>query len=213
MKSLVLAATVYAMFSFITPARAESGPDYRTEKPDNMPIATFAGGCFWCTESEFRPLPGVLFTIVGYTGGQMESPTYDDISTGQTGHAEALEVYFDPEKTTYTALVEHFLTRAHDPTELNQQWVDKGTQYRSAIFYHNEKQKQQAHAVIDRLSTEKYFKKPIVTELAPAGPFWIAEDYHQNYYDKYRETYGQTHRRVEAKKLMQKEREKERQRR
>lgn len=210
MKSLVLAATVCAMFSLITPARAADGPDFRKEKPDNMPVATFAGGCFWCTESEFRPLSGVLFTIVGYTGGKMENPTYDDISTGQTGHAEALEIYFDPAKITYSALVEHFLTRAHDPTELNRQWVDEGTQYRSAIFYHNDEQKQQAQAVIDRLSAEKYFKKPIVTALVPAGPFWIAEEYHQNYYDKYRETYGQTHRRVEAKKLMKKEREKER---
>ena len=198
------------MFSLFTPARAAAGPDYQHKKPESCAIATFAGGCFWCTESEFRPLPGVLFIVVGYTGGSFPNPTYDDISTGTTGHAEALEIYFDPQKITYEQLVEHFLKRAHDPTELNQQWVDVGTQYRSAIFYHDEPQKAAAQAVINRLTAEGYFKRAIVTSLAPAVTFWPGEDYHQNYYDRYRETYGQAHGRIAAKKLMKETREKER---
>lgn len=210
MKSLVLAVAVFTMFSIFSPARAEPGPDYLKNRPEGMPVATFAGGCFWCIESEFRPLPGVLFTIVGYSGGKTENPTYEDVSTGKTGHAEALEIYFDPQKITYEALVEHFLKRAHDPTELNRQWVDQGTQYRSAIYYHDEEQHKAAQELIDRLTTEKYFRKPIVTEVKPAETFWAAEEYHQNYYDRYKETYGKNHRRVEAKKEIKKQREKER---
>ena len=206
----ILAVIFLVMFSFFSPARAEAGPDYLQEKPLNTPVATFAGGCFWCTESEFRPLPGVLFIIVGYTGGHKENPTYEDVSTGKTGHAEALEIYFDPQKITYEQLVEHFLKRAHDPTELNKQWVDVGTQYRSGIYYHDEEQHKIARSVIDRLTAERYFKRSIVTEVKPASTFWPAEEYHQNYYERYRETYGQTHRRVEAKQVMKKEREKER---
>lgn len=198
-----------AMFSISSPARAQAGPDYMLRKPEaGTPVATFAGGCFWCIESEFRPLPGVLFTIVGYTDGQSQNPTYDEVSTGESGHAEAIEIYFDPAKITYQALVEHFLMRAHDPTERNKQWVDVGTQYRSGIYYHDATQQQVAVAVIQRLSDEQYFKKPIVTEVKPAAIFWPAEEYHQNYYERYRETFGQNHRRVDAKKELKKEREK-----
>jgi methionine-S-sulfoxide reductase len=207
---LIMTVAFLAMFSMFSPARAEAGPDYLKEKPTNTPVATFAGGCFWCTDSEFRPLPGVLFIIVGYTDGHTQNPTYEDVSTGKTGHAEGMEIYFDPQKITYEQLVQHFLTRAHDPTEKNKQWVDEGTQYRSGIYYHNEEQHKIAQSVIDRLTTEKYFKRPIVTELKPASTFWPAEEYHQNYYDRYRETYGQNHRRVEAKKALKKQREKER---
>lgn len=200
-----------SMFSMPSPAWAAAGPDYLNSKPaDSTPVATFAGGCFWCTESEFRPLPGVLFIIVGYTGGHTQNPTYEDVSTGKTGHAEAMEVYFDPDKTSYEQLVEYFLTRAHDPTELNRQWVDEGTQYRSGIYYHDEEQRRVAQGVIDRLTQEAYFKRPIVTELKPASTFWPAEEYHQNYYERYRETYGQNHRRVDAKKALKKARDKAR---
>lgn len=205
-----LAVAILTMFSLITHAHAKDGPDYLKAKPDNVPVATFAGGCFWCIESEFRPLPGVLFTIVGYTGGHTDQPTYEDISSGRTGHAEAIEVYFDPEKITYEQLVEHFLTRAHDPTELNRQWVDVGTQYRSAIFTHNDEQVAAARGVIKKLTDERYFKKPIVTEIKPANAFWIAEDYHQNYYERYKEVNGEEHRRISAKKEMKKQKEKER---
>lgn len=200
-----------SMFSMSSPAWAAAGPDYLNSKPaDSTPVATFAGGCFWCTESEFRPLPGVLFIIVGYTGGHTQNPTYEEVSTGKTGHAEAMEVYFDPDKTSYEQLVEYFLTRAHDPTELNRQWVDEGTQYRSGIYYHDEEQRRVAQGVIDRLTQEAYFKRPIVTELKPASTFWPAEEYHQNYYERYRETYGQNHRRVDAKKALKKARDKAR---
>ncbi len=198
------------MFSLFTPAQVTKGPDYRKERPEASPVATFAGGCFWCTESEFRPLPGVLFTVVGYTGGTLKNPTYEDIGTGKTGHAEALQIYFDPQKITYEQLVEHFLKRAHDPTELNKQWVDMGTQYRSAIFYHDETQHKTAQAVIAKLTAEKYFKRPIATQISPAETFWPGEEYHQNYYERYRETYGQMHRRLAAKKMMRIEREKDR---
>lgn len=200
-----------SMFSMSSPAWAAAGPDYLNSKPaDSTPVATFAGGCFWCTESEFRPLPGVLFIIVGYTGGHTQNPTYEEVSTGKTGHAEAMEVYFDPDKTSYEQLVEYFLTRAHDPTELNRQWVDEGTQYRSGIYYHDEEQRRVAQGVIDRLTQESYFERPIVTELKPASTFWPAEEYHQNYYERYRETYGQNHRRVDAKKALKKARDKAR---
>lgn len=215
MKSLiasVMGTVIFlAMFSIFNFSRAEAGPDYMKEKPAaGTAVATFAGGCFWCTESEFRPLPGVLFIVVGYTGGHTEQPTYEDVSTGQTGHAEAMEIYFDPAKVSYEALVEHFLMRAHDPTELNRQWVDAGTQYRSGIYYHDAEQQRVAQGVIQRLTDTHYFKKPIVTEVKPAGVFWPAEEYHQNYYERYQETYGQVHRRVEAKKELKKKREMER---
>lgn len=206
-----LAVAFLAMFSIFSPAWAEAGPDYLNKKPPtDTPVATFAGGCFWCTESEFRPLPGVLFIVVGYTDGHTQNPTYEDVGTGQTGHAEAMEIYFDPDKISYEDLVLHFLTRAHDPTELNQQWVDEGTQYRSGIYYHDEEQHRIAQGTIDKLTAEKYFKRAIVTEVKPATTFWPAEEYHQNYYERYRETYGQNHRRIDAKKALKKAREKER---
>ncbi len=205
-----LAVAFLAMFSIFSPIRAEAGPDYLDAKPQSAPVATFAGGCFWCTESEFRPLPGVLFIIVGYTDGHTQNPTYEDVSTGKTGHAEGMEKYFDPAKISYEQLVEHFLMRAHDPTELNKQWVDEGSQYRSGIYYHDAEQQRTAQSVIDRLTAERYFKRPIVTEVKPATTFWPAEEYHQNYYERYRETYGQDHRRIDAKKAMKKEREKDR---
>lgn len=193
------------MFSIFNFAKAQAGPDYLKEKPaSGAAVATFAGGCFWCTESEFRPLPGVLFIVVGYTDGTTPNPTYEEVSTGNTGHAEAMEIYFDPAKTTYEALVEHFLTRAHDPTTRDKQWVDEGTQYRSGIYYHDETQKDVALAVIKRLTDTKYFKNPIVTTVKPATMFWPAEEYHQNYYERYQETYGQAHRRVTAKKRNEK---------
>lgn len=194
------------MKSPIAPAtQMETGFSDPDKKPLDSPVATFAGGCFWCTESAFRPLPGVLFILVGYTGGHTQNPTYEEVCTGKTGHAEALEVYFDPAITSYETLLTHFLTRAHNPTELNRQWVDVGSQYRSGIYYHDEDQRCLAQNVIARLETERFFPHPIVTEIKPAGMFWIAEDYHQNYYERYRETYGQNHSRITAKDTRYKE--------
>lgn len=178
-----------------TPTTAEIKTE-NTERPADKPVATFAGGCFWCIESEVKDFPGVIFTRVGYTGGANDNPSYNQITTGKTGHAEAVQIYYDPDITNYRALLEYFLTKAHDPTQLNRQWVDVGTQYRSAIFYHDEIQKAEAEAYIAKLTEQKRFKKPIVTEVVPAETFWDAEEYHQNYYEKYEEKYGVKHRRL-----------------
>ncbi len=176
------------------------GKDLAMTKPDNYPIATLAGGCFWCMESEIRAVDGVLFTRVGYMGGTTENVTYEQVTTGKTGHAEVVEVTFDPAKITYKKLIALFLTKWHDPTQLNRQGVDVGTQYRSAIFTHDETQKTEAASVIAALTTEKKFSKPIVTTIEPAATFWTGEDYHQQYYEKYRDKTGQDHIRVILKK-------------
>jgi methionine-S-sulfoxide reductase len=162
-------------------------------KPEGFPVAIFAGGCFWCTESEYRAQPGVLFTRVGYIGGHMDNPKYDDTHDSKSGHAEAVEVTFDPAKTSYKKLVEYFMTEAHDPTQLNRQGPDVGTQYRSAIFYTDDEQKKIARSVIEELTAQKKYDKPIVTTLEPAEKFWVAEDDHQQYYEKYEQKTGQPH--------------------
>ncbi|PZQ47464.1 MAG: peptide-methionine (S)-S-oxide reductase [Micavibrio aeruginosavorus] len=161
--------------------------------PPQAPYATFAAGCFWCVESEFRRLDGVLFTRAGYEGGLTKNPSYQDVCTGRTGHAEAVEIYYDPKIITYRALLMHFLELAHDPTDLNGQGVDRGTQYRSAIFYADEDQKEQAQKAIADVSAGGRWKKPIVTTLEPQGPFWPAEEYHQQYYEKYEGKQGVQH--------------------
>ena len=168
----------------------------KTTQPDNLPIATLAGGCFWCLESEFRALEGVVYTVSGYSGGKTENPTYDDITTGKTGHAEVTDIYYDPDKITYRELLDYFLTKAHDPTQLNRQGVDKGTQYRSAIFYHDEEQKEIAEQAIAETNKAGVWKDPIVTTLEPLSKFWPAESYHQQYYEKYEEAHGRPHIRV-----------------
>ncbi len=145
-----------------------------------MEKAIFAGGCFWGMEELFRQLPGVTDTEVGYTGGQLKNPTYHDMKTGTTGHAEALEITFDPSVISYRQLL-RFLFKIHDPTTPNRQGNDRGSQYRSAIFYANDAQKQEAQAVIDAANASGKWPGNIVTELEPAGTFYIAEDYHQDY--------------------------------
>ncbi len=142
--------------------------------------ATVAAGCFWGTEEYFRKLPGVLETKVGYTGGTLKNPTYKDTTTGTTGHAEALEIRFDSSKLSYKDLLIHFF-KMHDPTTSNQQGNDRGTQYRSAIFYHGQQQKKDAEAVMKRVEDSKAWNAKLSTELAPAGTFYPAEDYHQKY--------------------------------
>ncbi|MBG78413.1 MAG: peptide-methionine (S)-S-oxide reductase [Alphaproteobacteria bacterium] len=171
-----------------------------TQQPKGYPIATLAGGCFWCTESEYRALDGVLYTRVGYMGGKTKSPTYQQISTGTTGHAEIVEVTYDPEKIPYADLLRFFLTKAHNPTQLNRQGVDVGTQYRSAIFYHNAAQKEAAMQAIKDAEASGQYNAPIVTAIEPASTFWPAEDYHQQYYEKYEEQNGRKHLRVILKK-------------
>lgn len=172
------------------------GDNLMTERPEGYPVATLAGGCFWCVESEFRAMNGVLYTIVGYTQGELDNPTYKDITTGKTGHVEAIEVVYDPDKISYEDIVLYFLTKAHDPTQLNRQGVDVGTQYRSGIYYHSEEQKQIAEKLIEQVNQSGQYKDLIVTEIKPADTFWVGEEYHQQYYEKYQEETGQPHIRV-----------------
>jgi peptide-methionine (S)-S-oxide reductase len=148
-----------------------------------MALATFAAGCFWGVEEAFREIPGVISTTVGYTGGTMKSPTYQDVCSGRTGHAEALEVEFDPARVSYLELLAMFW-KSHDPTTLNRQGPDVGSQYRSAIFYHDAEQEKEARESKALLEKEKIFKRPIVTEITPATEFYRAEDYHQRYFER-----------------------------
>jgi peptide methionine sulfoxide reductase msrA/msrB len=147
----------------------------------NLREATFAGGCFWCTEADFEKLPGVVKVISGYTGGNKENPTYEEVSSGTTGHVEAVQVYYDPSKITYEQLLDYFWKHV-DPTDAGGQFVDRGSQYRSAIFYHDEEQKRLAEKSKEALSKSGRFNKPIVTEILKFTKFYEAEDYHQDYY-------------------------------
>jgi peptide-methionine (S)-S-oxide reductase len=144
-------------------------------------VATLAGGCFWCLDAAFRQLRGVRDVVSGYTGGRVPAPSYEAVCTGATGHAEAVQVHFDPQAITYRDLLDVFFT-IHDPTTLNRQGADVGTQYRSAIFYHTPEQHQTAEAVMRELTQARVWPNPLVTELRPAETFYRAEDYHQDYY-------------------------------
>jgi peptide-methionine (S)-S-oxide reductase len=144
-------------------------------------IATFAGGCFWCVEADFDKVPGVISTTSGYTGGQVANPSYEQVSRGGTGHAEAVEIAFDPSKVSYQKLLDVFWHNV-DPLAKDYQFCDHGRQYRSAIFYHDDEQRRLAEA--SKAEVAKRFKQPIATEIVPAGSFYKAEDYHQDYYLK-----------------------------
>lgn len=146
-------------------------------------IATFAAGCFWGVEAKFRMIPGVEDAIVGYSGGKTENPTYKEVCTDRTGHAEVVQVTFDPKKVSYETLVEAFW-HIHDPTQMNRQGPDVGTQYRTAIFFHTPEQEAIAKKSKAALNASRKFSKPIATEITPAGPFWKAEEYHQRYLEK-----------------------------
>ena len=145
--------------------------------------AIFAAGCFWGVEEKFTKVPGVIATRVGYTGGHFEEPTYKDVCSYKTGHAEAIEITFDPSKVSYDELLEIFWA-IHDPTTLNRQGPDVGTQYRSAVFYIDLEQKEKAIDSKMKLEASKRFKNPIVTQIVPASDFWEAEEYHQQYNEK-----------------------------
>ena len=149
----------------------------------NEKIATFAGGCFWCTEADFEKVPGVVKVISGYTGGQKENPTYEEVSSGKTGHLEAIQVFYDPSKITYEGLLTAFW-RHIDPTDPGGQFVDRGGQYRSAIFYHDEEQKQLAEKSKEAVGQSGKFNKPLATEILKFTKFYNAEEYHQDYYKK-----------------------------
>lgn len=151
---------------------------------NSQAIATLGGGCFWCTEAVFQQIRGISKIESGYSGGQVHQPTYEQICTGKTGHAEVVRLAFDPAVISYTDILDIFFT-IHDPTTLNRQGADSGTQYRSVIFYHDEAQKLAAQNTIKKMSS--IWDDPIVTELSPAPQFYLAEDYHQNYYRQHPE--------------------------
>jgi peptide-methionine (S)-S-oxide reductase len=157
-----------------------------------MERATLAAGCFWHTEAALCGLKGVTSTTVGYTGGKIRNPTYEQVCTGRTGHAEALQVEYDPAQITYELLLDEFWS-IHDPTTLNRQGPDVGQQYRSAIFYHTPEQRDKATASRARLEKSGKYRKPIVTEIVPAGEFYQAEEYHQRYFEKHGRTSCRIH--------------------
>jgi peptide-methionine (S)-S-oxide reductase len=148
-----------------------------------MATATFAAGCFWGVETRFRGIPGVTDTEVGYTGGTTPDPTYEQVCSHRTGHAEAVRIEFDPDVVSYEGLVEAFFAM-HDPTTLDRQGPDVGSQYRSAVFAHSPEQEATAGEVKERLERQGVYKRPIVTEIVPAGPFYRAEEYHQRYFER-----------------------------
>lgn len=149
------------------------------EEKASLEVATFGAGCFWCVEAVFENLEGVREVESGYMGGHVDNPTYREVCNGTTGHAEVTQIYFDPEIISFETLL-NWLWRSHDPTTLNRQGADTGTQYRSAIFYHNEAQRETAEA--SKAAAQKDFASPIVTEITPASEYYVAEDYHQDYY-------------------------------
>ena len=153
------------------------------EFPMKTDTATFAAGCFWGVQAEFDKVKGVVQTTVGYSGGHTEKPTYRDVCSGGTGHAEAVEVVFDPAVVTYEQLLDRFWAM-HDPTTLNRQGPDHGSQYRSAIFFHSPAQESAAAVAKEKLEEARRFPRPIVTQIAPAATFWPAEEYHQKYFQK-----------------------------
>ena len=148
-----------------------------------MAKATFGAGCFWGVEEEFRKIPGVRDTAVGYSGGTLANPTYEDVCTDGTGHAEVVEVDYDPQRVSYETLLDAFW-KGHNPTQLNRQGPDVGRQYRSVIFFHSPEQEAAARASKERLEKSGKFPRPIVTQIVPAEPFWRAEEYHQRYFEK-----------------------------
>lgn len=154
--------------------------NFAQAKEKSEEVAVFGGGCFWGVQDIIRKLPGVIRSEVGYAGGGLLNPVYKDVHTGSTGHAEVVRVYFDPKKISYEKLLDYFF-RLHDPTTLNRQGNDVGTQYRSVIFYQNEEQRKIASAKKEKVDQSKKWKKPVVTEIVPAKPFYRAEDYHQDY--------------------------------
>jgi peptide-methionine (S)-S-oxide reductase len=177
MKTLLL--TLAAAASFAAAAQTTpTGP-----APAGLAKATFAGGCFWCVEADFDKVPGVKSTVSGYIGGKVANPSYEQVAAKVTGHAEAVEVVYDPKVVSYADLVDYFW-RTIDPTTKDRQFCDGGSPYRTGIFVHDAQQLAAARASLQKLEQSKPFKEPVVTEVSMAGPFYAAEDYHQDYYKK-----------------------------
>ncbi len=180
MKSLSKLITLLIALFYFGIAYSEESPQI---DQDNLAVATFAGGCFWCMEPPFDKIDGVTSTTSGYTAGHKTNPTYKEVSAGRTGHTEAVQIVYDPNKVSYEELLSIFWKNI-DPTTPNRQFCDQGNQYRSGIFYHDEEQKQLAQESKTELEQNKPFKQEIVTEITAASDFYAAEDYHQDYYQK-----------------------------
>ena len=188
MKWIFLFTFVTVFFASISCASNKSKPTKQTTTMSSHDLskystAVFGAGCFWCVETQFQLLEGVDTVISGYAGGHVENPTYKEVCTGTTGHAEVCKIYYDSSKISYEDLLQAFFI-THDPTQLNRQGNDIGTQYRSAVFFHNEEQKAKATSWKKQLNDKKVFPNPIVTEITQASTFYPAEDYHQNYFQE-----------------------------
>ena len=179
---LLGAAGTLALTHASAETRAEKDTEFAPNNPD-LAVATFAGGCFWCVESGYEKIPGVVEAVSGYAGGEEPNPSYKQVASGQTGHTEAVQVYYDPDQITYEGLLAG-LWRMMDPTDANGQFVDRGQQYRPAIFYHNAKEKRLAEAAKAELQASGVYDKPVVIEIVPFTEFYTAEQYHQDYYKK-----------------------------
>ena len=183
----ILSTAVTALVTLLSCAQKSPGARENLTTNNNMEktkteTATFANGCFWCTEAIFEELNGVVSAVSGYSGGRTESPTYKEVTSGETGHAECLQIVYDPTRISFDELLEVFW-ETHDPTTLNRQGADVGTQYRSAVFYHNEEQKDKAEKYKAALDKSGAFDNPIVTEITPFTKFYPAENYHQQYFE------------------------------
>jgi peptide methionine sulfoxide reductase msrA/msrB len=178
---LILAAVFLGIYQVASMDQKTEQP--MKKQPGETEFAVFAGGCFWCTEADFEKVDGVIDAVSGYTGGHVADPTYEQVSAGGTGHVEAVKVIYDPQKVSYEQLLD-FFWRHVDPTDADGQFVDRGSQYRSVIFCANEEQRRVAEASKEKLAASGIFDKPIVTQILPLGPFYPAEDYHQDYYKK-----------------------------
>ncbi|MEW6585586.1 MAG: peptide-methionine (S)-S-oxide reductase MsrA [Nitrospirota bacterium] len=181
MKILILTVMTTILLCACQDTRVKQSAGKPPKDASQLRVATFAGGCFWCTESDFEKVPGVVKVISGYTGGHKENPSYDEVSAGGTGHVEAVQVYYDPDEVMYQELLDYFW-RHIDPTDPGGQFVDRGAQYRSVIFYHDEEQKRLAEESKEALSKSGRFQKLIVTEILQFNKFYTAEEYHQDYY-------------------------------
>ena len=182
LKAILLTTLIFLAGIATAVAEPDQGANMADRDKTQM-VATFAGGCFWCVESDFEKVPGVIKVISGFTGGNVANPTYKQVSAGGTGHVEAVQITYDPTRVTYEQLLD-VLWRHIDPTDAGGQFVDRGSQYRSAIFYHDEQQRQIAEKSRQALQQSGRFNKPIVTEILPFKAFYVAEDYHQDYYKK-----------------------------
>lgn len=186
MKKILAIALAFSTLACQSKEKKEMTNTNATENPidqKDTETATFAGGCFWCTEALFLEVEGVKAVLPGYIGGTVEDPSYEQVCTGRTGHAEAIQITFDPKIVSFGELLEIFFA-THDPTTLNRQGADVGTQYRSEIFYHNATQKQVTEDYINVLNLENTFGKTVVTQVSKATYFYVAEDYHKNYYNR-----------------------------